>query len=293
MPKSRLKAVAEPVVTAARPRVLRVRNLAQAVLTLFGATPLPPKNNPQRNLGRMLVDGQTVLVVVDSPSRPTTALSLQRAQAQRDGSAAYWDRLVVLGWAFDAAIGPAIAALNDPRLEVRAIPSGLFKQIMDSGDPESLQGRVRINCRQTLILKQVTRTQFAPSAPELLIVTLDNYILLSPHAIKLDDANRSKLNTVLCKRPLSLIEYWAVDPDYDGQTFRPVWRDYRGNHEKNGHAHRVLTQAVLSLPPQPGARRVCVRAVDMFGHETEAEVTVAQPSTAQQSGLERPFAHPG
>ncbi|MDO9424086.1 MAG: hypothetical protein Q7T40_07845 [Methylobacter sp.] len=27
--------------------------------------------------------------------------------------------------------------------------------------------------------------------------------------------------------PLALIEYWAVDPDYDGQLFRSVWQDYR------------------------------------------------------------------
>jgi len=35
------------------------------------------------------------------------------------------------------------------------------------------------------------------------------------------------LRKVMNAEPLALIEYWAVDPDYDGQVFRSVWQDYR------------------------------------------------------------------
>jgi hypothetical protein len=70
-------------------------------------------------------------------------------------------------------------------------------------------------------------------------------VLLSPEAINLDEANRSKLQAVANKEPLALIEYWAVDPDYDGKVFRSVWQDYRGNTENDGDPLRVVTQAVL------------------------------------------------
>jgi adenine-specific DNA-methyltransferase len=99
-------------------------------------------------------------------------------------------------------------------------------------------------------------------------------VLLSPEAINLDEANRAKLQAVANREPLALIEYWAVDPDYDGKVFRSVWQDYRGNTENDGDPLRVVTQAVLDLPAKDGPRRVCVRAVDVFGFEAEAVATV-------------------
>ena len=75
--------------------------------------------------------------------------------------------------------------------------------------------------------------------------------------------------------PLALIEYWSVDPDYDGKVFRSVWQDYRGNTANDADALRVVTQAHLSLPLKTGPRKVCVRVVDVFGFEAEVVNTVA------------------
>lgn len=107
---------------------------------------------------------------------------------------------------------------------------------------------------------------------ETLTIALDNYVLLSPEAINLDEANRVKLQNVINNEPLALLEYWAVDPDYDGQLFRSAWQDYRGNTENDGDPLRVATQAKLTVPAKSGNRKICVRAVDVFGFE--AEVTV-------------------
>jgi adenine-specific DNA-methyltransferase len=106
-------------------------------------------------------------------------------------------------------------------------------------------------------------------------VRLDNYVLLSPEAINLDDANRAKLHKVMNAEPLALIEYWAVDPDYDGEIFRSVWQDYRGNVANDGDPLRVVTEARFSAPYERGERHVCVRVVDVFGFE--AEVVQAVP----------------
>lgn len=107
-------------------------------------------------------------------------------------------------------------------------------------------------------------------------VRLANYVLLSPEAINLDEANRSKLVKVMNAEPLALIEYWAVDPDYDGQVFRSVWQDYRGNTANDDDPLRVTTRARFSVPHRPGERRVCVRAVDVFGFESEVVQVVAE-----------------
>ncbi len=109
---------------------------------------------------------------------------------------------------------------------------------------------------------------------ETLTIELDNYVLLSPEAINLDEANRAKLQGIINSEPLALIEYWAVDPDYDGKLFRSVWQDYRGNTENDGDPLRVVTQAQLTVPSKFGNRKVCVRVVDVFGFEAEVVVEV-------------------
>ena len=265
-------------------RDFRIGDLSQIVLSLFGALPLPPDVNPQRNLGQINglewggQKGKKTLVLADSPNKLTGAATLKKAIAQRDNLLGGWDRVVVLGWNFEPSIGEAIAALNDNRLEVLVIPPDLMDRLKKKGGIDKLRGQVRFSSLQYLTLHPITRSASAANpAQETLVVRLKNYVLLSPEAINLDDANRQKLQAVANAEPLALIEYWAVDPDYDGQVFRSVWQDYRGNTANDADELRVVTQAALTLPVRPGPRRVCVRVVDVFGFEAEVISTVEQP----------------
>ena len=99
-------------------------------------------------------------------------------------------------------------------------------------------------------------------------VELDNYVLLSPDSLPLDDKAKAKVQQVMAERPLDLIEYWSIDPDYDGQTFRSVWQDYRENTVNDGDAVRVVHNAEIITPAHPGKRKICVKAVDVFGFES-------------------------
>jgi adenine-specific DNA-methyltransferase len=185
--------------------------------------------------------------------------------------------VVVLGWNFEPSIGETITALNDSRLEVLVIPPDLMDRLKKKGGIDNLRGKVRFSSLQYLTIHPIERkaSTGAEAAPtETLTVKLKNYVLLSPEAINLDDANRLKLQAVINQEPLALIEYWAVDPDYDGKVFRSVWQDYRGNTANDADALRVVTQAVVSTPAKPGPRQVCVRVVDVFGFEAEVLATV-------------------
>ena len=263
-------------------RDFRIGDLSQIVLSLYGALPLPPESNPQRNLGQVAgVDiggrrGAKTLVLADSPNKLTGAATLKKAIAQRDNLLGGWDRVVVLGWNFEPSIGETITALHDDRLEVLVIPPDLLDRLRKKGGVEKLRGQVRFSSLQYLTLHPIERAAPAQGEEgrETLTVRLKNYVLLSPEAINLDEANRLKLQQVANREPLALIEYWAVDPDYDGQVFRSVWQDYRGNTANDADPLRVVTQAVLALPRKDGARRVCVRVVDVFGFEAEVTVLV-------------------
>src|SRR3546814_17536991 len=88
-----------------------------------------------------------------------------------------------------------------------------------------------------------------------------------PISINLDEDNRKKLLKVMNAEPLALIEYWAVDPDYDGQVFRSVWQDYRGNTANDDDELRGVDRASFPVPHKAGERRIGVRVGDVFGFE--------------------------
>lgn len=223
-------------------------------------------------------------------------MNLKTAVAQRDNLLGGWDRVVVLGWNFEPSIGQIITALHDDRLEVLVIAPDLMDRLKKKGGIDKLRGQVRFSSLQYLTIHPIERntrtvraelveagaspwtgsgrTEVKDVPQETLTVRLKNYVLLSPEAINLDDANRAKLQAVANAEPLALIEYWAVDPDYDGRVFRSVWQDYRGNTANDADALRVVTQATLAVPALSGPRRVCVRVVDVFGFEAEVVSTV-------------------
>lgn len=254
-------------------RSFRVGDLAQVVLDLFGALPLPPDENVNGSLGRL--PGTRTLVYADSPSRLTTISTLRRAQGYRDVKMGGFDKVVVLGWNFAAGIGQDINDLNDPNLEVLVIPPDLLDRLRKKG-ADKLASDVRFSSLKYLQAEVAAHT--TDGERESLAVNLENYVLLSPDAINLNQANRAKLQDVMNSEPLALIEYWAVDPDYDGEVFRSVWQDYRGNTENDGDELRVATTALLDLPQAGGPRTVCVRAVDVFGFESEVVISGVEVS---------------
>ncbi|MDZ4126539.1 MAG: site-specific DNA-methyltransferase, partial [Hydrogenophaga sp.] len=125
-------------------RDFRIGDLSAIVLSLYGALPLPPDVNPQRNLGQIAgVDlggkrGSKTLVLADSPNKLTGAATLKKALAQRDNLMGGWDRVVVLGWNFEPSIGETITALNDTRLEVLVIPPDLMDRLKKKGGIDKL-----------------------------------------------------------------------------------------------------------------------------------------------------------
>ncbi len=267
------QAIGDYQVEAARStlgRNFRVGDLAHIVLGLYGALPLAPEDAPQRNLGK-IPQGRT-LVYVDSPQKLTGLSTLRKAQELRGAHLGGWEKVVVLGWNFTPDIGEAIAGLNDDKLEVLVIPPDLLDRLRKKGN-KLKAGEVRFSSLQYVTIKPPTR-KVLPSG-EVLTVELENYVLLSPDALNLEPKDKERLQAVVARDPLALVEYWSVDPDYepgaDGHTiFRSVWQDYRGNTANDDDALHVVSKAVIAnLPVKKGPRRVCVRVVDVFGFEAE------------------------
>lgn len=249
----------------------RIGDLATVVLGLYGAIPFTKEQCPSRNLG-YIKSGKT-LVIVDSPNKLTSAASIKKAQELRETFLGGWDKVIVLGWNFSFDIGRIIQELSekDSRIEVQVIPPDLLEKLTKKSSYEKLvkSGEIRFSSLQYLTIKPVQKIDYGDDTEKLTIM-LDNYILLSPDALPLEDKYKQALQDTMASDPLSLIEYWSIDPDYDGETFVSVWQDYRENEETDADPFKVVNQTTLTVPKKQGKRMVCVKAVDIFGFESIA-----------------------
>ena len=247
-------------------KLKHVGDLSQVVLGLYGALPFSPEQCNDRNFG--YIKGGRTLVMVDSPNRLTTAATVKRAvEAKASLLGGGWEKVVVLGWNFAFDISQAINKYKDSNVEVLVIPPDLLDKLAKKGFKKLIDDRsVRFSSLQYLVVKPVTITR-QPEGDEI-DVELDNYVLLSPDNIPLDDKDKEKLQDVMQRDPLSLIEYWSIDPDYDGVTFRSTWQDYRENTDNDSDPLHCIYKTRLKVEHKP-QRKVCVKAVDVFGFESQ------------------------
>lgn len=248
--------------------VRRIGDLAQVVLNLYGALPFPDDQFSGRNLGYLKED--RTLVFVDSPAKMTGLPTLKRAQELRNSfMGGGWKKVVVLGWNFVFDIASQIQTLNDSKLEVLVIPPDLLDKLKTKAGYDKLlkSGQIRFSSLQYLSINPV-KVGVHSSDIEELTVELENYVLLSPDALPLEEEDKTRLQKVMAKDPLALIEYWSIDPSFDGETFRSKWQDYRENKENDSDPYHVVLKATLLVPRLPGKRRICVKAVDVFGFES-------------------------
>ena len=244
----------------------RISDLAHVVLSLYGAIPFNLSDVPQGNVG-YIKQGRT-LVYVDSPSKLTGLNTLKKAQTLRGSFMGGWEKVIVLGWNFVTDIGQVIMSLNDPKLEVLVIPPDLLDKLKTKSSYSKLikAGKIRFSSLQYLSVKPI-KCEKKDKENEKITVELSNYILLSPDSLPLSNEDRDKVQQIIKDDPLSLIEYWSIDPDYDDEVFRSKWQDYRGNVDNDNDPFNVVRKTTLTVSRKT-KRKICVKAVDVFGFES-------------------------
>ena len=252
-------------------RYKHVGDLSQVVLGLYGALPFTPEQTNDRNFG--YIKGTRTLIMVDSPNRLTTAATIRKAvEAKASLLGGDWEKVIVLGWNFAFDISQAIQKYENSKVEVLVIPPDLLDKLAKKGYKKLIDDKsVRFSSLQYLVAKPLVVTPAGEN--DEIDVELENYVLLSPDNIPLDDKDKEKLQQVLEQDPLSLIEYWSIDPDYDGETFRSTWQDYRENVENDSDPLHCVYSTRLRVPHKEN-RQVCIKAVDVFGFESQVIMKV-------------------
>ena len=241
-----------------------IGDLSQVVLNLFGAT-FFDENTP-RNLGQ--IKDKKILVFVDSPNKMTGSATIKKAMELRDNfMGGGFEKVIILGWNFTFDIANVLKNIDKTRLEVLVIPPDLLDKLKSKANYKSLveSSKIRFSSLQYLSIKEPTIVR--DNGFDSIEIELDNYVLLSRDSLPIDNKYKESLQEIIDKEPLALIEYWSIDPDFDGEIFKSKWQDYRQNAHNDNNPLRVLKKARIEVEAKE-QRKIAIKAVDVFGFES-------------------------
>lgn len=257
----------------------KVSEMQRVVLKLYDAV----QRSDRPDIGVKLREDKTgrertELVHVGYPDRPVTAKKVEevlRAAERMDGIG--YLRVVFLAWDYEPNFDQALegrkkAAKDWPRVEceARMIPPDIYeylKKAKDESEVEKLRDKVQFYEKPYMRLgeptvKAVSGGQFEVS------VRIERYVVFD-FPVK-DAADREKLRELAQNNFAVLMDYWAVDWDYDGFTFKSQQQEFRG------FGKRAKTVSTLATTTLSGGkeREVAIRVVDIFGNDASAHVRI-------------------
>ena len=246
--------------------------MQRIVMRLYGAKPHPS----HADLGVVEEKGVRKLVYVGYPDRPLTArktAELVKVARSLDGEG--YDKLILLAWDYEYNYDQNLEERRrgfgvdvDPRL----IPASIYEYLRKSKNEDDLQekfaAKIQFGSKPYLKLGPVDSKPFNDEEHKV-SVAIERYVLAE---IPVDnEKDRAELQAISMgdKFPI-LIDYWAVDWDYDGKTFRSRWQDFRGVGKDT---KTVGTRSSTNL--RLGKKYdVAVRVVDVFGNDATATTSI-------------------
>ncbi|MBD2160934.1 site-specific DNA-methyltransferase [Limnothrix sp. FACHB-1083] len=244
----------------------KIGEMQKIILKLYEAEP----RTDRADVGvKTLEDGSTELVYVGYPDRPTTAkkvMELAKDAEILDGIG--YPKLVILAWDYDYNFSNELENFKKQRkfkVEVQAltIPPEIYNYLKKAKSDADLEG-----LREKLIFHEKPYVRVSHSVDDrgdqrVITVTIDRYVLM---ALPVPEKQQAALRKVIKDNFAALIDYWAVDWDYDGVTFKSMWQAMRGYGKR--------TETVIATASSPeipkGKRSVAIRLVDIFGNDASA-----------------------
>jgi DNA modification methylase len=257
----------------------RIWEMQHLILKLYGATP----RDKTSGLGVRKVDDTEELVYVGYPDRPITAKKAEELalQAEKLDGRGY-KQLVILGWDYEYNYHQALesrkSALKDKlkvQIESRDIPPDIYdylKKAKTEEDIEALADKVHFYARPYLRMEDPKIKDIGDGKVQIKLA-IKRYVLMDipvSHTSKTEQETYNTLMKLAKDNFAVLIDYWAIDWDYDGFTFKSNWQAFRGNGKK---AKTVPIEAIEILEKKK-SRTVAVRVVDIFGNDAGATLEV-------------------
>ena len=245
---------------------LDLKSTYRVILNLYGAA-------PREDLVDVGVMDDRTLVYVSPPDRYLTARgAFDKARELENLDGGSYSTLVVLAWDYELQYDENFSRLSlskefDTRLSIasKTIPSEIYRRLRDSTLEElkALSGRIKFYDRPYL---KVGRPRVVSDLGEEVLVRLriERY---DPIEIPLPDEKKTELEKLVKGKFELLIEYYAIDWEYDGQSFRSQQQEFSGF----GRNRKVVSTIVENKLRKGKKYRILVRLVDIFGNDAEAQ----------------------
>lgn len=243
----------------------RIYEMQKIVLKLYGAEIM----DNRKDLGvKKSEDGKMELVYCGYPDRPIAAhkaeeLAKEAENLQGGGFAG----LTILGWDYEYNFDELLnerKELSNIKLDITAkqIPLDIYeylKQAKSEDDLEPLIGKVVFFNKPYL---KIAKPEIAGMK---LKIQIENYVVedFPLGSGKKADESRAELMVLIKNNFAVLIDYWAVDWDYDGHTFKSLYQELRGNGRKT----KLVRTEAENTYQEIGKKKVAVRVVDIFGND--------------------------
>ena len=251
----------------------RIGEMQRIILKLYEAAP----RSDRADLGIRTADGSTELVYVGYPDRPVTAkkvIELAQEAEILDGTG--YKTLAILAWDYDYNFNTELenrkkALKNSLKVEIKplTIPPEIYnylKKAKNEDDLQSLRDKIVFHEKPYLRISQ-PKVQDAGDGKVVISLKIERYVLMN---FPIPEKQQAELRKAIKDNFAALIDYWAIDWDYDGNTFKSMQQAIRGNGKR---VSTVITEAQSPRIPA-GKRTIAVRLVDVFGNDASAVVEI-------------------
>jgi DNA modification methylase len=209
------------------------------ILKLYGATPTDTSGSIHGIKG-------SAFVHIGSVASPVTIKEIE--ESIREVSSKGGRELHVLGWEWEMGLIDTLvdfAKSKSVKLSAFQIP----REVME--EEAARKGQV------TFFELSYLEAAIEPGKkPREFVCSLEDFVIPNPELIP--DEVRKRV-----KSWKDYIDYWAVDWDFQNDTFIPAWMDYRTKADRN-----LKTKTSAHAYPEPGEYKVMVKVVDIFGNDS-------------------------
>ena len=251
----------------------RIYEIQPIILKLYGAT--PRKDYP--DLGTRRTDQVDELVYVSYPDRPVTAKKVEELQAlaeRLDGRG--YQQLVILGWDYEYSYDEILRERErlskrtwHTKVVSKTIPPEVYeylRKVKTTDEITTLNGKIQFYEKPYLKLLEPEIQQSLEKY--LVTVGIDRYVVFD-YPIEKEEHEKG-IHELLKDKPLSIIDYWAVDWDYDGITFKSMWQAMR----KTGRNVTPIPKYTNKELEGGKLYSIAIRVVDIFGNDASNTVNV-------------------
>jgi adenine-specific DNA-methyltransferase len=251
----------------------RIYDIQPIILKLYGA--IPRKDFP--NMGIRSEGLLDELVYISYPDIPVTAKKVEELETlaeHLDGRG--YQRLVILGWSYEYNYDHMLEARKrtsnrewHSKIVNKAIPPEIYEYLNEAKGMDylySLNGKIRFYDKPYLHLMEPEIQQI--DGKYRVTAGIDRYIVFD-FPVECEQQQK-RVQEILADKPLSLIDYWAIDWNYDGTIFKSSWQ-----------AMRRVGRKIQSVPKYTSMEfegailcTIAIKVVDIFGNETMGTVNM-------------------